>query len=143
MMIAAALIFLPLREVQVEIDPVTGSMRRQTTWLGFLSTGPQIEVSPLETRLRESGIAWTPSWRFMYCTTDDVMGRKYACRSAPPIYTLASNRPAMHDFVRNSTDDDLRQFVVTMQSGDRPAQHVAIDAAFQKLLADIIARQNR
>jgi len=132
--IFAAVLLLPpitVRQVESRIDPVTGSMTLKTVWLFGITSGPQLDISPLETRLKTSGIEWTRSWRFRHKTHRNIFGRAtcYECGLAPPIYRL---RPVLVEFAAASTDEELRQFVSVMQSGDAAEQNAAIDAAVEK-----------
>jgi hypothetical protein len=90
-----------------------------------------VDVSPLETRLKSSGIAWTPSWQFLHNTHRNVFGSatSYECGSAPPLYEL---RPVLKEFAAASTDAELREFVRVMQSGTHAERQAAVEAAGEK-----------
>src|SRR5439155_26684174 len=94
-------------------------------------SGPSVDESSLETRLKVCGIAWTPSWHFLHNTHRTVFGNAtcYECGSAPPIYQL---RPALKEFAAASTDAELREFVRVMQSGTDAEQKAAVEAAGEK-----------
>ena len=113
------------------MDAVTGSMTWKTVWLFGITSGPRVDVSPLETRLKKNGITWTPSWQFLHNTHRTVLGNAtcYECGSAPPIYQL---RPVVKEFAAASTDAELREFVRVMQSGTDAEQEAAVDAAGEK-----------
>lgn len=131
--LAAALLLpaITVRQVESRIDAVTGSMTWKTVWLFGITSAPRLEVSPLETRLKKGGVSWTPSWRFLHNTHRNIFGNAtcYECGSAPPIYHLL---PVLDEFVRASTDDELREFVAVMQSGTEEQQKAAVDAAAEK-----------
>jgi hypothetical protein len=136
--VLAAALFLALaggtiavKRVEGHMDAVTGSVTRQTVWLLGVRSAPRVEVSPLETRLRNSGISWTPSWRFLHNTHCTVFGVAtcYECGSAPAIGQL---RPALGLFVSASTDAELRDFVHVMESGTDAEQKAAVEAAADK-----------
>ena len=112
------------------MDPVTGSMTSKTVWLFGLTSGPRLDVSPLELRLKSSGIAWTPSWQFLHNTHRNVFGgaTSFECGFAPPIYHL---RPVLKEFVAASTDAELREFV-RLISGTDAEQKAAVNAASEK-----------
>ena len=120
-----------VRQVESRMDPVTGSMTWKTVWLFGITSGPRVDVSPLETRLKNSGITWTPSWQFLHNTHRNVFGGAtcYECGSAPPIYQL---RPVLKEFAAASTDAELREFVRVMQSGTGAQQRAAVEAAGEK-----------
>lgn len=131
-----AMLVLPsmiIRQVESRVDPVTGSMSWNTVWLFGFTSGPRIDVSPLEVRLRNSGVQWTPSWKTLHNTHRNIFGSAicYECSSAPPIYDL---RPMLKEFAAASTDDELREWVRVMQFGTREEQAAAVDAAAEKAL---------
>ena len=117
-------------QVEGRIDPVTGSMMGKTVWLFGITTGPHVEVSALETRLKRSGIRWTPSWQFLHNTHLNIFGGAtcHECGLAPPIYRI----PVLKEFAAASTDAELREFVRVMQSGTDAEKNAAVDAAGEK-----------
>lgn len=137
-----AVLLLPpitVRQVESRMDPVTGSMTRKTVWLFGITSGPQVDVSPLETRLKASGIEWTRSWRFLHGTHRNIFGGAtlHKCGVPPPIYEL---RPVLTEFAAASTDEELRQFASLMQFGTAAEQKAAIDAAVEKGLKQLEAQ---
>jgi hypothetical protein len=120
-----------VRQVESRMDAVTGSMTWKTVWLFGITSGSRVDVSPLETRLKSSGIAWTPSWQFLHNTHRTILGnaRCYECGPAPAIHQL---RPVLKEFAAASTDAELRDFVRVMQSGTDAEQKAAVDAAGEK-----------
>ena len=127
-----------VRRVESRMDVVTGSMTWKTVWLLGITSGPRVDVSPLETRLRSSGIAWTPAWQFLHNTHRNVLGGAtcYECGSAPAILEL---RPVLTEFAAASTDAELREFVRVMQSGTDAERRAAVDAAGAKALQALSA----
>ena len=125
---------IAVRQVESRVDAVTGSMTWKTVWLFGLSAGTRVDVSPLETRLKQSGIPWTPDWRFLHNTHRNVFGGAtcYECGSAPPIYRL---RPVLGEFTAASTDDELRAFVLIMETATEEEQRAAVDAAGEEGLS--------
>ncbi len=122
---------LPIKEVNVGLDPVTGSEIRTTTWPFGISTGPRVTPSPLETKLAARGIPYAPSWRFFSSTGQTIFGtpRSFSCGSQPPVANL---RPVIAEFAAAATDGELREFVRVMQTGTDAQQLVAVEAAGQK-----------
>jgi len=120
-----------VKQIETTIDPVTGSVRWKTIWLFGISSEPQIQESPLETRLNASGIAWSRSWQFLHKTRRNVFGgaTSFGCGSAPPIDHL---RPILGEVAAALTDEELREFVDVMQSGTDAEQNAAIEAVEQK-----------
>jgi len=120
------------------MDPVTGSITWKTTWPFGLTSAPHTDVSPLETRLKSRGIAWTPSWQFLHNTHRNIFGVVTCdeCGTAPPIYQL---RPVLKEFAAASTDSELREFVWSMQSGTDAQRQAAVQTATEKGLAAVSA----
>jgi hypothetical protein len=137
-LLAVAALTVTVRQVESRMDPVTGSMTWKTVWLFGITSGPRVDVSPLETRLKSSGITWTPSRQFLHNTHRTVFGNAtcYECGSAPPIYQL---RPVLKEFAAASTDAELREFVRVMQSGTDAEQKAAVEAAGEKGLQALSA----
>jgi hypothetical protein len=129
---------VPVRQVESRMDAVTGSMTWKTVWLFGITSGPRLDVSPLETRLKRSGIRWTPSWEFLHNTHRNVFGGAtcYECGSGTPIYQL---RPMLEEFANTSTDAELREFVRVMQSGTDAEQRTAVEAVAEKVLEALSA----
>lgn len=130
-LLALATATVPVRYVESRMDAVTGSMTWKSVWLSGITSGSRVDVSPLETRLTGSGIAWTPSWKFLHRTHRSVGGIAtcYECGSAPPIYQLL---PVLKEFAAASTDAELREFVRVMQSGTDAQKKAAVEAASKK-----------
>ena len=122
-----------VRRIESRIDTVTGSMTWTTVWFYCISSGPRVEVSPLETRLKNDGIAWTPSSRLLHHSYLNMFGRPtmYGCATSPPILSI---RLALNEFVAASTEAELREFVRVMQFGDEAEQYAAVEAAMEKVL---------
>jgi hypothetical protein len=130
--LALAVFWVPTvetRHIETSVDPVTGTMTWKTSALFGVGSGTRVNVSPLETRLRASGISWSPSQRYLHNTSYSLLGKRYACSSAPPIYDII---PVLKEFAAASTDEELREFVRVMQSGTDDQQKAAVDAATEK-----------
>ncbi len=121
------------------IDAVSGSMKRETVSAFGRSSGEIVKPSPLEQRLSQDGISWTPDWRFLHNVRRTAFGRAagYECGSAPPIYQI---RPLLAAFARASSNEQLRDFVKVMQSGSEIEQKTAVDAAGEVGLQAMAAR---
>ena len=132
-LLAIAASSLTFRQVESRMDPVTGSITWKTTWPFGITSAPRTDVSPLETRLKFSRIAWTPSWQYLNNTHRNIFGIAicHECGTAPQIFQL---RPALKDFAAVSTDTELHDFVRIMQSGAPAEQNAAVETAFQKSL---------
>ena len=128
-----------VRKVEHRMDSVTGSIASQTYGpFGIESGPPRVHVSLLEQRLKESGISWVPSWHQLSSTHYNVFDRpaRFGCGRAPPILHLRDVEAA---FAGPSTDDELREFVRVMESGNDAQQKAAVDAAVEKALAALAA----
>jgi hypothetical protein len=138
LLLALAAPTVTVRRVESRVDAVTGSMTWKTVWLFGITSGPRVDVSPLETRLTSSGIPWTPSWQFLHNTHRNAFGgaTRYECGSTPPIRQL---RPVLREFAAASTDAELREFVRVMQSGTDAEQRAAVEAAGEKGLKALSA----
>ena len=75
------LLSVPVCTVESRMDAVTGSMTRTTVWPLGGSSPTRFDVSPLETRLKQAAIPWTPDWRFLHDTDRTAFGQatRYAC----------------------------------------------------------------
>jgi hypothetical protein len=135
--IALALVLfssVPVRRVQLRIDPVTGSMSRRTVWPFGIASRLTVTPSPLALRLKQIGVQRNPTWQFLSESEYTLWGRPLSvrCATAPPIYQI---RPVLQDFVAASTDEELRRFAQVLHSGRPDEQQAAIDAAAEKGLA--------
>jgi len=121
----------PVRQVESRVDGVTGSMTWKTVWFIGLTSGPRKDVSPLEARLVQAGVPWTPRWHTLHNTHRTLFGRAtcYGCGSAPAIYPL---RSCLQEFVDASSEDQIRAFVRVMESGTEDEQRAAVEAAERK-----------
>jgi len=120
-------LFVEVREVRRNIDLVTGSMNVKTTWLFGLFSTQTHNPSPLELRLKKSGLVYTPSWQGFGQVNYNAFGIETfrGCGSTPPIYRLSS----LHtQFARLATDEELVAFVKVMQSGSDDEQDALIRA---------------
>jgi hypothetical protein len=129
-------LFVPtfaVRSTSVRMDAVTGSVQRQTTWLGCFRCGPRIETAPLETRLKQSNIAWTPTWQFLHNYEYNLVGGRggVGCGRAPEIYSFAFS--FSDEFAKSASDAELRDFVTVMQTGTEREQRETIEAVVERL----------
>lgn len=124
---------VPVRQVETRMDAVSGSMSSKTVWLFGVTSSPRVEISPLEIRLKKSGIEWTPSWQFLHNTHTNIFGSATCreCGSTPLIYELRSVQP---EFATAATDSQLNEFVRVMKSGTDDEQKAAVEKAVNTLL---------
>jgi len=128
-----AMPFVTVRQTRSRMDAITGSIEWRTDWVFGFRTGPWIEVSPLENRLRKIGVQWSADWRFLHNTHRTIFGRAtcYECGTAPQIYQL---RSVMQQFVNASSDDEVRALVRILESGTEEEQRAAVEATGEKIL---------
>src|SRR5689334_18369613 len=90
LLLAIATPVVTVRQVESRMDAVTGSMTEKTVWLFGITSGPRVDTSALELRLKRSGIPWTPSWQFLHRTHCNIFGGATCreCGSAPAIYQM-------------------------------------------------------
>lgn len=115
------------------IDPVTGSMKSQTRWFGF-ATSSLINKSALEEWVIRHEGGHENQWSPLYNTSKTAFGRPFCfeCNLSPPIHALHAG--ALNDeFVRNSTDRELSQFLEIMRNGTAEEQRRAVENHAQKL----------
>lgn len=119
----------PVGRAVTEIDSVTGSMRSRQIWLGGWERMPRVTPSPLQMRLNASGITWTPHWE-LYSQFYETLIPSFNCGrgASPPISHMD-----LPDFVRVSTDDELRAFVRIMESGTTGEKEAAARAAVETI----------
>jgi hypothetical protein len=131
---------ITVRQIESRVDTVTGSMSWKTVWLFGFTSGPRVDMSPLELRLKNAGVQWTPSWHFLHNTHRNLLGGAtcHECGSAPPIYRL---RPLLGQFAAASTNTELREFVRVMQTGTEAEQKATVDAAVEKGLQSVPAER--
>lgn len=136
-MVILLAISLPVREVEDRMDAVTGSSIRRTTWLFGLATTTAATPSPLEERLKAKRVNWRPDWVFLHRSPRNIFNRplRRACGYTPPIYHL---QRGLDEFVDRSTDEELVEFILIMQTGSEQEQRVAVKAAFETTLADAL-----
>ena len=118
---------LPVRRTIIEVDAISGQVRRSSRWAGgHRSTA--VESSELADRLRSLGVAWAPDWRtinvYEYGIFCNLTTR--GCSVAPAIYQL---RPVLAAFADASSAEELRAFVKVMQTGSESEQRKAVDQA--------------
>jgi hypothetical protein len=106
-----------------EMDQITGSTREQTLWNFGFKTVSDVQVSPLEVRLKKMGIQSAANWQWYGTTEWSMLGSTRACGSVPAIYRLLS---LMQVVVDASTDSEIRDLVRVLQSGTDAQQKAAV-----------------
>jgi hypothetical protein len=119
--------FAPVRTTTVEVDAVSGQVRKSNLWTGG-HRSTSVESTELADRLRALGVAWTPDWRTINVNDYNILGNATSrgCSISPPIYQL---RPVLAAFASASSAEELREFVKVMQNGSESEQRNAVDQA--------------
>lgn len=135
LLLFAALIPFPTRNRLSWIDPITGAMKYQNVTFGHAHP-PTIRLTALDHRMAKLGIPHQPDWQFIHDHMMSLWGgtRGWGCGTAPPIYSFATTG-ALAGWVAKATDDEIRLFVTTMQTGGEDQQKAAVEAAFEKSLS--------
>jgi hypothetical protein len=133
--IAWIVINLPLRHDRTWIDPITGSMKYETSVLVFSTT--RVDKSALHLWAEKDTASYKPKWHFLCETTKNVFDQPLAAGAspAPTIYELQTGK-WNSEFVRRSSDQELTDFVKAMQHGDEVECKKLVDAAVEKAITD-------
>src|SRR5438128_297864 len=99
------------------IDPVTGSMKRQTQWFGF-STSTMVDQSAIEKWIIRHEGRYSSHWAFLHDTSMTAWGRsvEFACAMAPDIYALHAGE-LNDEFVRGASEPEINEFLQVMRTG--------------------------
>lgn len=123
-----------VREEVTWIDTVTGSTQQQAIWCIGSRSAEHVEPSPIARWVIDHEGSIDYRWKVTSDTSVTLWGRPvmFACDTAPPIYGFPTN--LMPHFIASSTDDEIRNFIKTMQSGTRANQSAAVIAAIDQAL---------
>jgi hypothetical protein len=131
-LLGTTLISLPdAYTVEHRVDAVTGSETFTTRdALGRVRT--RILTSPLEVRLKQLGVSWTPRLDFMHLVHHNWFGnaRGFGCGTAPPIFQM---RSCLGLLDAAYSDDEVRVFARVMEFGTEAEQQAAINVASKRL----------
>jgi hypothetical protein len=124
--------FIRYKEVDVWICPVSGSTRIDTVWLGLFKHEERT-TSALEGWLKHREPAFVPNWQ--HTSTDNyfVLGRSFACSTAPEIFTLT---PLLNQVVEKLDDNEISDLVKVLRLGSADDQHRVV----QKVAEDVIGK---
>jgi hypothetical protein len=106
------------------VDPVTGAMKRTTTYWG-LKTSEVIEQTELASWLEARGQGQSPQWQFI----GSQSGGCFACGRSPPIHSLGKALPLL---IEKLSEEELLAFVETLRAGDYLQQEAAVRALGMK-----------
>jgi len=132
---------ITVRWDRLYIDTVTGTREHRREWItGWHST--RTELSPIEERLAKAGASWKRDRVFLDGTYCAFLGNVtiYANGSSAEIYLFDFD--AQSSWVDHSSDDEIREFVKTMESNDPAAQRTAIAGAWDKVIGLLDRQEN-
>jgi len=132
---------VPVQRKMVWIDAITASTKTQTYVIlsydmtPLMKTVPRIKLSALADWLAKKEGGLTFDWHYAGGPLTTIWGTTIGrdCWSPPPIYPFRGD--SLEDFVKSSSDEDLRHFVDVMRHGTEQEQRAEIHAAIEKLLA--------
>jgi len=118
---------VPYQTERLWIDPITGSTKTQTCWL-FVCQNPVIKRTALEDWIVAHEGAYQPAWKRLSTLSRNGLGQVCrACSMAPAIHQLCSSG-LLADYVRDSPDPEIREFVRVMRQAPSPEQERAVEA---------------
>ena len=123
---------IPLHTDRGWVDPVTGSTKAQTSWLG-IPQAPVVRPSAIERWIIRHEGSHAEQWQFLHETTQFVMGKSYGCGNTPVIYPL-SRSDVSERFIQGSTDSQIAEFVRIMRTGTVIEKDNAVQAATEVAL---------
>jgi hypothetical protein len=133
---------VPVKEEKYWIDAVTASTKTQTNvtfsfrMSPLLKSTPRVKSSALADWLAQKEGGLTYDWRFVGGRLTTIWGTSlaYECGIDQPIFSFSED--VSRDFVKSSSDEELRHFVDVMRHGTKQEQQAAVHAAFEKLDAE-------
>jgi hypothetical protein len=123
-----AIVAVPPRHDRGWIDPVTGSMKTESSVL-FITTSSDIKQSALERWISAHEGEYKNQWRFLHDTSRSALGTTFACGSTPEIYQLNASIELNEGFVRSATDATIAEFVRVMRGGTPEERKRAVGEA--------------
>ncbi|APW59056.1 hypothetical protein [Paludisphaera borealis] len=119
----------PVRSISTWIDPVSGSVKFETSWL-FIPTRTRIETSELERWIVAHEGCHNPQWHFLNENYRLISGRFAGCGvgRTPKIFPIHAGDSNTR-FVHVATDAEIVEFVRAMRSGTPDEQERAVDEA--------------
>jgi hypothetical protein len=125
------LVPLPVGTDQLWIDPVSGSHRTVTSYLG-VPIRSRITPSALERWIIDHEGACTSKWHLLSRASFTIFGGYLAvgCREAPPICLVAYHADGglLTKFIKQASDAEIAEFLRMMRTGTRPEQEAAVKA---------------
>ena len=112
-----------------EMDAITGSRRTYTVWNFGIKTIDEVQISPLELRLKKMRIQPTPIWRAITVEYQHGLRKAIGCGSSPPI---GHCQPDIQACLNALTDADLLGLVAMMQTGSDKQQEDFLRALVQR-----------
>jgi hypothetical protein len=121
---------IPVRSDRLWVDPVSGSVKWQTVWLGVPGS-IRVNQSDLERWIVAHAGSHDPEWLFVNETIRTISGRWAGCGvgQTPKIFSRFLVGDGLKRFVRNGTDAEIAKFVGAMRKGTPDEQTQAVDEA--------------
>jgi len=130
--VASAVLALtfPVRYDRMWVDPVSGSLKLQTSSFYFPSPA-RVQQSELERWIIAHEGFHDSEWQFVNETYRMLSGRRAGCGAGrtPRIFHLYLGDHGLKNFVRNATDEEIAEFVRVMRHGTRIEQEQAVEKA--------------
>jgi hypothetical protein len=123
-----AIVIVPPRHDRAWIDPVTGSMKSESSVL-FITISSEIKESALQRWIIAHEGQYKNQWRFLHDTSRSALGTTFACGSTPEIYPLNAGSELNESFVRSATDATIADFVRVMRDGTPEERKRAVGEA--------------
>lgn len=120
---------LPYRIDQGWMDPITGSMKRQTRFC-LIPVWTTTTTSAIENWIIHHEGQYTPHWRFFYETSSALLYHANGCSLAPEIYPLRAGGLGLDDdYIQSASDEDIAEFVRIMRFGTAAEKEQAVQSA--------------
>ena len=125
--------FIPFKKVDISLCSISGSRKVVTRWFGLL-VRMEVTRTTLESWIKQREPQFQPQWVHMSTNTRFLLGRTFACSSAPPIYSL---EPLMNHLTGNLSEGQIAKLVNVMRTGTREDQRALLrqiaDEIFESL----------
>jgi hypothetical protein len=122
------LVLIPTRSDTTWVDPVTGSVKRQASWLIYQRT-PVVEPSALERWIIRREGSHVPTWEHVSTSSWNCYGLPESVSLGHQMMNRLHAGERNDRFVRASTDEQLARFVQVLRTGSRAEREEAILAA--------------
>lgn len=128
LLVLVAASFVPVSTETCRVDPVSGSYRRDVTWLGIIHTTPDDHRSSLAKWIELHEGAYAPTWKPLSSHTYSLYGESLMCGASPSpaICSVIGPGGVLDMFVANADDAAIGDFVNVMRNGTDEERDAAI-----------------